>query len=687
MTFSINPSALDAAANRLSVIGNNITNSGVNGYQASDFSDVLSSQGASSGAKVSGTRQLFTQGQIQTSSNTMDMAISGKGFYRVERSDGSFGYTRSGSYSLDKNGYMVDPAGDFLTGYLPDAAGTGISVGLLQNLKVDTRNSVPKVTTAATQNVLLDSRQSSIASASLLTPAGLVYQKTMQMWNVASNSVTGDSPTISDIVAGATNELKLLTNTQSTTLSIGQGELADALDNISRLRDYYANANLIPTGATAKAAAFTKDLNAILAKTLDVNHDNETFEGGTVQLEGYALIGGGNFTHGAIEFDQLDGEGNHSPVTIHGKFITSTAASGGAPAFSTFHFAPSTSYSDTIKYNYQASDAVASLFSTESRGQYNQLFPANLSFPSLTGSIAVQSANAANDQGVSFTTASTNAKAFSIGDSSTYTSTTLSTIYDKQGMDHTLQTYYVKRSADQWDVYSAIDGVGTNMNIDNTSIPNVKYYYPNFTVNFDQTGNLQSVGTWTQATGANVAIDQAFVPPGADAYDQVDPRTTAVRFPLSYLDSSNTMQEFSLDITKTQQYATDFLAATQQDGFPTGQFQNVTVNKDGKLYAHYSSGAANIVGQVVLATFPSETNLSADRNNQFIETSQSGAPRFNTPGTGGSGQILGSSVETSSVDLTSEMIKLIAAQRAYQANSEVIKRQDQVQQTVIGIGQ
>jgi flagellar hook protein FlgE len=627
---------------------------------------------------VSGSRQLFSQGQVQTSANTLDMAINGKGFYRVQRSDGSFGYTRSGSYNLDKVGNIVDPAGDLLTGYLPDAAGTGISVGLLKSLTVDTRNSVPKVTTAAMQNVLLDSRQTSVASASLLTPAGLVYQKTMQMWNIANNSPSGTPPTITDLAALATNELKQLTSSQAGAgASVGINELPDVLDTINRLKAYYSYPSIVPSGDVAKSAAFTKDLNAILAKVLP--DTGGTYPSTIVPLSAYASGAASPYIVGAISFGS-------TPTPLAGKNITSALV--GTTNVATFHLPNSTAYTGATTYSFTAPDAQFSPF--ETTGVYDTLFPQNLTFPTLTGSVSVNSANADLDGGISYSTAATNVKDFSIGDSSTYTSTTLSTIYDKQGKDHTLQTYYVKRSADQWDIYSAVDGVGTNMAVraaDPLATPPVtakSFYFPNFTVNFDQTGNLQSVGQWT-AQGGDPAT--AFVPPAADNYTAVDPKIAPVKYELTYTDGSNLPQTFSLDITKTQQYATDFLAATQQDGFPTGQFQNVTVDKDGKLYAHYSSGASNIVGQVVLATFPSETNLAADRNNQFVETAKSGAAVYNTPGTGGSGQILGSSVETSSVDLTSEMIKLISAQRTYQANSEVVKREDQIMQTIIGIGQ
>ena len=126
MAFKIDPSVLNSASLRLAVIGNNISNSGVTGFKGSDFSDVLansSPNGGSNGVRLAGSRQLFTQGTVQSSNNTLDMAINGKGFYRLFRpSDGSYGYTRDGSFNLDKNGYVTNPTGDVLTGYGVDAS-------------------------------------------------------------------------------------------------------------------------------------------------------------------------------------------------------------------------------------------------------------------------------------------------------------------------------------------------------------------------------------------------------------------------------------------------------------------------------------------------------------------------------------------------------------------------------------
>jgi len=279
---------------------------------------------------------------------------------------------------------------------------------------------------------------------------------------------------------------------------------------------------------------------------------------------------------------------------------------------------------------------------------------------------------------------------FNPQNANTYSSTTITSVYDKQGNSHEFKTYYVKTGIGTWDVYGTMRANGSTVEIPTNTKPNPVNTGPNppttpapdlpakgATFKFGQDGRLNHLKTF----GADEdVLNDVDVNQGAAAQ-------TRISFEIPYNDSSNNAASFYLDVTQTAQYASDFLASTQQDGYPTGQFLNVTVDKEGTLFANYSSGQSEKVGRVVLATFPSEINLAQDRNNQFVKTTASGDPTLNSPGKGGTGQVLGSNIETAGVDLTSEMIKLISAQRTYQANSEVVKRQDQVMQTIIGIGQ
>ena len=132
MAFQTGLSGLNAASQNLDIIGNNISNSGTVGFKQSRalFSDVFANSlnGSSSnsigiGTKVASIEQEFTQGAINTSSNPLDMAINGKGFFRL--SDGGVAsYTRNGQFHLDNAGYVVTSNDLQVTGYGVDSSGT-----------------------------------------------------------------------------------------------------------------------------------------------------------------------------------------------------------------------------------------------------------------------------------------------------------------------------------------------------------------------------------------------------------------------------------------------------------------------------------------------------------------------------------------------------------------------------------
>lgn len=125
MAFQQALSGLNTAGKAIDVTSHNIANSSTVGYKASvaHFSDVyarsLNGSGANQvgiGVNLSGIAQQFTQGNITTTNNPLDIAINGNGFYRMEKG-GELTYTRSGQFHLDKNGFIVNDQGMRLTGY------------------------------------------------------------------------------------------------------------------------------------------------------------------------------------------------------------------------------------------------------------------------------------------------------------------------------------------------------------------------------------------------------------------------------------------------------------------------------------------------------------------------------------------------------------------------------------------
>jgi flagellar hook protein FlgE len=153
MSFQQGLSGLNAAAKNLDVIGNNVSNANTTGFKGSiaNFGDVFSSAlGGGDAAQVGiGTNltsvaQQFSQGNISVTNNPLDVAINGKGFFRMSDA-GTISYTRNGQFSVDKSGNIVDSTGMNLTGF--QAVGGKIIPGVLTNLTLSTADLPPTATT------------------------------------------------------------------------------------------------------------------------------------------------------------------------------------------------------------------------------------------------------------------------------------------------------------------------------------------------------------------------------------------------------------------------------------------------------------------------------------------------------------------------------------------------------------
>ncbi|MCA1854651.1 flagellar hook protein FlgE [Massilia oculi] len=165
MSFQQGLSGLNGAAKSLDVIGNNIANASTVGFKGAttQFADVyansLSGAGgvtAGIGVKVAAIAQQFSQGNVESSNNPLDMAINGPGFFRTETA-GMIQYTRNGQFSLDKNGYMVNAQGARLTGYGLNANGQ-LAAGAPVALRIETADLDPVATSKIQVQMNLDSR-------------------------------------------------------------------------------------------------------------------------------------------------------------------------------------------------------------------------------------------------------------------------------------------------------------------------------------------------------------------------------------------------------------------------------------------------------------------------------------------------------------------------------------------------
>ena len=122
-----------------------------------------------------------------------------------------------------------------------------------------------------------------------------------------------------------------------------------------------------------------------------------------------------------------------------------------------------------------------------------------------------------------------------------------------------------------------------------------------------------------------------------------------------------------------------------QDGYTSGTLKGIVVDDDGIINGSYSNGQIVPLFQIALADFPSYWGLAKMENNLYAQTFASGQAMIGTAGSGKMGGISSNALETSNVDLTSEFVKMITTQRAYQANSRVITTSDEILSELINM--
>ena len=122
-----------------------------------------------------------------------------------------------------------------------------------------------------------------------------------------------------------------------------------------------------------------------------------------------------------------------------------------------------------------------------------------------------------------------------------------------------------------------------------------------------------------------------------------------------------------------------------QNGYGTGRLTGLEIDQDGIIFARFTNGQAQTLGQVALASFRNPEGLTPLGDTAWGESFESGNPTVGQPRTGAFGQIRSSALEDSNVDLSEELVGLIIAQRNFQASAKTIETTDQVTQTILNI--
>ncbi|MBY5992932.1 flagellar hook protein FlgE [Ferrimonas balearica] len=284
-------------------------------------------------------------------------------------------------------------------------------------------------------------------------------------------------------------------------------------------------------------------------------------------------------------------------------------------------------------------------------------------------------------------------------DPSTYNTATSVTIYDSLGEPHIQTTYFVKPTGgslnnnNQWVVFTTVDNQPVDI--------------------WDVAGGSSTSGQWGQDTTGDGVADVTHNAVGASgqtgfvmSFDDVggyigtDPAVVQTQA-LGLDDPSSGVpgdgagvvgpgadgtQRLTLQFNSPTQYAAPFeVTELSQDGATVGRLTNVEVTADGLINATYSNGTQQALGKVALARFANEQGLTQIGNTSWKQSQDSGEPLVGEPNIGAFGSIRSAALEQSNVDLTTELVDLISAQRNFQANSRALDVSNQLSQNILQI--
>jgi flagellar hook protein FlgE len=238
-------------------------------------------------------------------------------------------------------------------------------------------------------------------------------------------------------------------------------------------------------------------------------------------------------------------------------------------------------------------------------------------------------------------------------DTTTYNNSVATRVYDANGNPMTMTSYYVRskvpdaaaNTPSTWQVYTFIGD--KQLEVNGSKAPQ--------DITFDTTGAI--------ATPATPIKYDAFIPLSGAA-----------------------VQDITLSLANSTQLSSAFAVNSKsQDGVAVGQLSGVTVDSEGLIKASFSNGDIVPLGKVALAKFSTPTGLRQIGNSYWSATGLSGTATMGSASADGFGSLMSGQIEGSNVDITEELVNLIAAQRNFQANSKALDTANQVSQTIIQI--
>lgn len=259
---------------------------------------------------------------------------------------------------------------------------------------------------------------------------------------------------------------------------------------------------------------------------------------------------------------------------------------------------------------------------------------------------------------------------FDSTDTTTYNKMWSAGIFDSLGNQHLMTQYFVKDGSNSWKMHVLVDG--RNPQDPGRADPLTA------SVLFSSNGSMQSLIGGKGLTAADNKLTlEGWVPA-----KPLDGGKAGGRWAANGAAAHS--DGIVLDLSKlTQHQASMGSSGLVVDGFAAGEANQLTVDKSGIISMNFTNGLHRAIGQVMLASFANEQGLNPISTTRWVETYDSGVANYDTPGAGNLGTVVNQSLEGSNVKLTEELVELIQAQTAYQANSKTLSTEAELMQTLI----
>ncbi|MDX9703451.1 MAG: flagellar hook-basal body complex protein [Candidatus Auribacterota bacterium] len=667
---------------QIDVIGNNIANSQTPGFKSSRvtfMSMLYQTMSAASaptaeyggtnpkqiglGSMIGSIDQNFETGNLLSTGRKYDVAIQGGGFFVVSSGSQNF-YTRCGAFNFDSNGNMVYDGGYKVQGL---NATDGVLGSVVEDIQVPLGISLPA---AATTSVSLVGNLNSSSQQVGTQLQSETFYSAEQAGNdtaVEGMLATGSANSIisglvngsSTVIVSTLNDTNTYTYSSTAVTNPAASLTFNSLDDLAAAivannsdisaATINSDGALRFTSATAgNTLTITSSVSSLQAALASANKTAGTFDAGATAITD-------EFSHRATASDALVNLRNSSGVDLgilNGDSISIGGSVGGT----------------AITPNTLAVDGTTTLndFTTAIQLAYGITTAGSVALND--GRLQINADGGTNYalSNIDITTAGTRPQFDSIFGNSAGNYATLQnasdnhsrsfTAYDSDGTAHTVTIKFNVREATGnqsryvMDISSLITATGQ---------PDVMVTPSSGSIVCNPDGSLASFDP------PSITIQPSGV--GNPMVIALNPGTFGTHLGLVMFEGDSTA------------------GFRDSNGYASGDLQDVTIASDGSLYGNFTNGQVQILARLQLASFDNPEGLESVQNSMFRQTDNSGTANFDSAGVGQRGILVIRTLESSNVDLATEFVSLITAQRGFQTNSRVIKTADEVLRELVNL--